>query len=373
MSAITPSQAAQLDGAGEGVIYCIVGLTVQTLFFGVYTILIWLSTRMLLERRLKTTVNKVMFVITVFMYLLSAAFWIYSIADCVDRIQGLVSQAKRPGLRQPDHTKVTMWSPLINAVVAINYVLSDGVVVWRAWILCLRNHRKYLWISIFLLGCTAISVCIWIVFRIVGTAISPIVSLDETSLLGRGIDFIQVVILFASTLSNLTATGVVSATAWRHWKTIRAAFSQQKANSNRSNRILLLIVETGVFYCLVALIGLAGTLIRLPQGTLGDFYMPVNIQIAGIYPTIVLLLVSKQNSLDESAFGEDSNFNSTPHVSQPIRFASSSRPSLQSDGMSFARNPTLTVSSFTEMGYGAQSEMPERKGHSTRPSDATFV
>ncbi|KAK0243188.1 hypothetical protein EDD85DRAFT_319644 [Armillaria nabsnona] len=45
---------------------------------------------------------------------------------------------------------------------------------------------------------------------------------------------------------------------------------------------------------------LIATLIRLPYGTLGDVYTPVNIQFAGIYPTIVLLLVSRQGALNET-------------------------------------------------------------------------
>ncbi|KAF7315673.1 hypothetical protein MIND_00082900 [Mycena indigotica] len=337
MGFVTSAEARQLDGAGEYIVYYWVGLTVQTFFFGGYTLLIWLSTRMLLERRLKTTVNQVMFGLTLFMYLLSLLFWVYSIADGVDRLQGFVDLAKNPGLRQSDHTPVTLWSPLINSVIAINYVISDGVVVWRARVICLRNHRKWLWISIFFLVCTAMGVGIWIAFRIIGTAISPIDHIAKNTPLGLGIDVIQVVILFTSTLSNLSATVVVSATAYRHWRLISGAFTQGKGESRRTNHILVLIVETGAFYCVLALIGLAGSVIRLPQGTLGDLYMPVNVQIAGAYPSIVLLLVSRRNSLNESTFIDSSTM---AVASQPIRFL---QPSSTGGPISFAPNPKPTT------------------------------
>lgn len=63
------------------------------------------------------------------------------------------------------------------------------------------------------------------------------------------------------------------------------------------------------------IVALTATLIRLPFGTLGDIYTPVNVQIAvsaalttssyeivaqGIYPTIVLLIVAKYQTLNET-------------------------------------------------------------------------
>ncbi|KAJ6594292.1 hypothetical protein B0H19DRAFT_1094857 [Mycena capillaripes] len=275
-----PDAVFRLQKAGQGEVYFIVGLVVQTFFFGIYTILIWMSTRMLLERKLNTRVNKVMFGITTGMYGLSAAYWAYQLADGVDRMYQLVDLAVHPFQETFDHTAVTQWSPLFNALTLINYVLSDGVVVWRAWIICLRNQRKYLWITMGFLGITAITVSLTIIFRIAGTIISPINNLPEGSVIKSGIDILQIITLLTSLLSNFTATGVVGATAWRHYKTIRAAFSEDKTSSLRTNRILLLVIESGVLYCLSALTVLVSSLIRLPQGTLGDLYTPINVQIA---------------------------------------------------------------------------------------------
>lgn len=47
---------------------------------------------------------------------------------------------------------------------------------------------------------------------------------------------------------------------------------------------------------------LVSTVIRLPVGTLGDLYEPVNVQFAGIYPIVVLLLVNHERSLDKTIF-----------------------------------------------------------------------
>lgn len=42
--------------------------------------------------------------------------------------------------------------------------------------------------------------------------------------------------------------------------------------------------------------------IHIPTAMLGDLYTPVNIQIAGIYPVMVLLLIDQENSLDKTIF-----------------------------------------------------------------------
>ncbi|KAJ7141445.1 hypothetical protein C8R44DRAFT_659177, partial [Mycena epipterygia] len=152
--ALSPS-ATQIASTGQYLIYIVLGLVVQTFFFGVYTVLIGLSTRMLLKRGLKTRSNKVMFTITLFMYLLSAAYWAYSVADVVDRMRNYIDDLQNPLNHSATHDKVTKWSPLFNAIVLVNYILSDAVVVWRAWILCSRNHRKYLCITMFFLALTA--------------------------------------------------------------------------------------------------------------------------------------------------------------------------------------------------------------------------
>ncbi|KAF7305995.1 hypothetical protein HMN09_00754000 [Mycena chlorophos] len=319
MSTLAPSQVTEAQAVGTQVIYFLSSLLAQTCIFGIYTVLFGLSTRMLLKRKLRTTVNRVMFGLTVFMYLLSTAYWLYSAAYTVDRLRQLTALATQPGLTLPDHTAVSMWSPLMDSIIGINCVVSDCVVVWRAWVICLRHHRRYMWVSIFFLICSAISQGIWIVFRIIGTAISPKVNLNTTTGLGRGINIIEGVIVFTSTLSNLCATGVVSATAYRHLRTQQAAFSESSnsTSSSRTNQILVLIIETGAAYTFVAasrLIATIGVFVRLPQGTLNDLYLPVLVEIAGAYPSIVLLLVSTQkDSLS------DSNLPETP-FSQPIVF-----------------------------------------------------
>ncbi|KAJ7091854.1 hypothetical protein B0H15DRAFT_777783, partial [Mycena belliarum] len=262
------------------------------------------------KRTLSATVNKVMFGLTLFMYVLSVAYWCYSVADGANRLYSYIGLAINPAKVLPDHTQVTRWSPLFDALTLLNYVVSDGIVVWRAWVICLRKHRMFLWITVVLLGLTALTVLLTIIFRIVDLVESSISELD----VHRLIDIFQVATLGTSLLSNLSATGVVSVTAWLRmlrlayaldWRTIRSSFSDKKNTSSRSNNILLLVVESGVVYCLSAA---HISFFNFVLADLGDLYTTVQVQIAGAYPSVVLLLVSTQRSLNESSFTDDSTF-----------------------------------------------------------------
>ncbi|KAJ7881411.1 hypothetical protein B0H13DRAFT_2049494 [Mycena leptocephala] len=165
-----------------------------------YSVLVFMSTRMLLQRGLKTKVNRTMFGITTFMYLLSAGYWVYSVLD--------FSSGPDP------------------------YVLSDGIVVWRAWVITLRSHRKYMYIPIIFLFLTAVSVLLTIAFRIANFDAARMSHVGGST----------------SLISNLSSMGVVGATLWKHWRTIRIAFPDKK-QSTRVNDVLTLVVESGVLYC----------------------------------------------------------------------------------------------------------------------------
>ncbi|KAJ6521951.1 hypothetical protein DFH09DRAFT_212861 [Mycena vulgaris] len=287
---------------GQILMYTVFGLVVQTFFFGVYTLLMSLSSRMLLKRGLKTRTNWVMFLITLFMYILSALYYGYSVTYAVDSMHTYIHDAPLNLVNpSPAHNETTKWSPVFNAIVLVNYILSDGIVCWRAWLIGQRTFRKYLWFAIAFLVLTAVAVFLTIGFRITAYIQSPIGNLPD-GFLKQGIDILQISVAGCSIMSNLIATLVVGATAWRHRRIMRSAF---KDGTTRADKILALVVESGVFYCISTVTVLLASLWRLPHGgTLGDLYLPIHLYIAGAYPSIVILLVSMKRPLNESTFSD---------------------------------------------------------------------
>ncbi|KAJ7913400.1 hypothetical protein B0H13DRAFT_2005147 [Mycena leptocephala] len=242
------------------------------------------------------------------MYLLSAAYWAYRVADVMSRIQFWL---ENPQTLQAAHTPVTRWTPLFNASVLLNYLLCDGVVIWRARLICSLDHRKYLYLPLLFLSLTTVAVT-----GVIGLRIATSSSAFEARF-PKAIDTLQVSAFTMSLLSNLSSTGVVGITAWRHRETIRTGFRK----TTKGEQILILLVESGVLYCIAGLFALVSSLIRLPSyTTLGDLYTPVNVQIAGGYTPIVLLLVNTQRSLTETSFLgtiPDSSHSLPIHVSPP--------------------------------------------------------
>ncbi|KAL5504111.1 hypothetical protein ACEPAH_8184 [Sanghuangporus vaninii] len=219
-----------------------------------------------------------------------------------------------------------MWPrlfPTFNALILINYALTDSVVVWRAWVLCKDGSKAILTIPMFFLICTSMSM-----FATIDVRVTMAVS-------GRNlnqIDISQMTNMVLSLLANVFATSISAYRAWQHRQSIRETLSEERDTSTKVEKILSLLVESGLMYCVSGIMVLIASVIRLPFGTLGDFYTPVHVQVAGIYPTVVLVLVSQQRSLKEGAFSTAGNL--TGVVSAQLR------------SMDLTSNPGLVTSTI---------------------------
>ncbi|KAJ7141501.1 hypothetical protein C8R44DRAFT_247952 [Mycena epipterygia] len=213
------SSSPAQDAVGQIILYLVVSLVIQTLFYGSYTVIMLLTTRMLMRRGLKSRVNMIMLITTLFMYILSAAYWAYWFMEVINEIQIHVETQQILPVSSP----ITRWLALFNALVLVNYVLSDAVVIWRARLICSPDQRKYMYFPLFCLIITCISVTGVIGLRI--AFVAETVFSNSSSFI-KIINTLQVSAWTMSLASNLSATGVVGVTAWRHRQTIRAAFDK---------------------------------------------------------------------------------------------------------------------------------------------------
>ncbi|KAF7315752.1 hypothetical protein MIND_00091100 [Mycena indigotica] len=285
--------------------YNVFELVGQTAAFGGYTVLIFLSSRMFIKRGIKTRLNRTLLAGSLFMYLLSTAYFAYTVVNVADRMNIFLDVAlnKSIGLRGSFHDNITKWSPLFNAVVLVNYVFSDAVVIWRSWIITPVQHRRWIAIPVTLVFLASVSVISTIVFRAIAFVQYPLVPVPKDTFIDRGINVLQLLSIGLSLLSNISATFVVGIVAIQHRQTISAAFITAKhTRLTRGERILRLLVESGLLYCISGLVLAVFCFIRLPHGTLGDIYTPVTVHISGAYPLIVFLLIKEEMSLDKTEF-----------------------------------------------------------------------
>ncbi|KZV80085.1 hypothetical protein EXIGLDRAFT_577792, partial [Exidia glandulosa HHB12029] len=229
------------------------------------------------------------------MFILSSAFWAASVADLLLYFHAYFIAPSPAFARKTD-----TFSTLENAIILTNYVLTDGVVVWRAWVLCRHDSGRVLYVPCAFLILTSLSVASTIVLRVI-----LIVHTDhgiEPPDLHRAISITQVADIAFTLLTNGSATGIISAKAWYHRRMMRQTMREAETNGTKVETIFALLIESGSIYCLAGIIVVIAMVVRLPEGTLADIFMPISVQIAGIYPTIVLVIVSMQLTMKETTF-----------------------------------------------------------------------
>jgi len=268
-------------------LHYILAIIPETFVYGVYSCLVPVFIFVMLTKGLRTRVRKVLFLMSLFMYFISTINWSLSVANTILLFKN--------DFLSPASQAVALYLPLFSAISLVNYFLTDGVVVWRAWVLC-SESRGALKIPVTLLFCLAITVTITIAFRIRLTVLP--ISGELNRLLSRALSAIQIANLILSSLTNISATTIISMKAWKFRRDI-----QDLAHKlTTGNRAMAMIVESGILYCVSGITVLLASLIRLESGTLGDIYTPVTFQIAGIYPIFVILLVNQGSSMDKTVF-----------------------------------------------------------------------
>ncbi|KAH9168527.1 hypothetical protein EDB89DRAFT_1574421 [Lactarius sanguifluus] len=335
-------------------------LIIQSLLYGIYASLISVSAYIMLQKGLRSLSQKVLFGVIVFMFSLSTAYLAVSIADLITIIKTwylVVDLSESAGTRSPMETLLV----LFNAFAPINYSLTDGVVVWRAWIICRDESRKLLRATIVMLVLTMLGVLATIGVRIF-ISIDP-VNRDKGRLADT-IDVFQEITLISSLITNVLGTGIISLKAWyRRW--IVADLQRVVNKRTKAERVMGLLVESGILYVFSGVMLVASTLIRLPGShfTLGSLYSQAAVHLAGMYPVIVVVLVSREASMDKTLFNstlpviitdlhQPSQFRASQTAARQVK---STDPPMASLQLAAAQEPRPTRDSLDSSSLGSLS------------------
>ncbi|KAH9018331.1 hypothetical protein EDB85DRAFT_2276660 [Lactarius pseudohatsudake] len=285
---------------GITLLYRTSNLIIQSLLYGIYASLIPVSAYIMIQKGFRSLSQKVLFGVIVFMFSLSTAYLAVSIADLITIIKTwylVVGLSESAGTRSPMETILV----LFNAFAPINYSLTDGVVVWRAWIICRDESRKLLRAPIVMLVLTMLGVLATIGVRIF-INIDP-VNRDKGRLADT-IDVFQEITLMSSLITNVLGTGIISLKAWRYRRWIVADLQRVVNKRTKAERVMGLLVESGILYVFSGVMLVASSLIRLPGShfILGSLYSQAAVHLAGMYPVIVVILVNREATMDKTLF-----------------------------------------------------------------------
>ncbi|EIM91554.1 uncharacterized protein STEHIDRAFT_108082 [Stereum hirsutum FP-91666 SS1] len=129
---------------------------------------------------------------------------------------------------------------------AVNYIASDAIVLWRAWALCTtigsRQAHIILIPSALLLG-SFVAIIVSIICEV--SQGYPLFITFDPDMATNGL-FASWVLSLAT---NIAATCIIRFKAWNHRKFVSANLTQRDGKL-KSERILAVIVESGLLYCI---------------------------------------------------------------------------------------------------------------------------
>ncbi|KAI5825543.1 hypothetical protein K523DRAFT_419943 [Schizophyllum commune Tattone D] len=155
------------------------------------------------------------------------------------RAQVALFATSAPRQREPD--KQMRYEIMISgACLCINYILSDALVVWRAWVLWPHSRVARAALTM----------------GMVGTAVGSVFRVIHIGSQARDLRRISVFTLESLTFTlpilftNALATALVGSRLWEYRRDV-AALLEPISGRSRVGRVLLLLVESGVMFCAI--------------------------------------------------------------------------------------------------------------------------
>ncbi|KAI1792561.1 hypothetical protein LXA43DRAFT_326477 [Ganoderma leucocontextum] len=380
---------------------------ISTFLYGVLSLLVATSTYILISQGVTRIGHKLLLLGTLLLYASSVVYWAASLGFVVNSnkvlsnaVGGLFSSSYS-GDPEGHIPGVRTWSCIMSAAFTVNICIGDSIVWWRARVLypdnrVIRRICCFLFSSTFVLG-------------IISTVSSVRIAAKDTSasfpIVYTG-DRWGVAAVAFSLATNSFSTSLIGYKAWQHRSFLRAHLGAGSRTTTSVVKMLALLVESGMVYCLIWLLVLAYHICDTVGSPQGPFWRAVSYihgaalaPAIAIYPmTIVVLVALNKSQLAKRTPGQsirlggNTGLGTLPistartNCHSTVRFASATQ--LDSDPVSSC--PVLSTLSLgtrvdpEEMGgWSEESEsgcphgniMPARKGSfstSSRHSDHTL-
>ncbi|KAF5353602.1 hypothetical protein D9758_013777 [Tetrapyrgos nigripes] len=193
-----------------------------------------------------------------------------------------------------------------NMVSRLNYVIGDGIVVWRAWVMFPRN----LVVKGILLICFMGSLG----GALADGGLAAAELLHGSTDLGNRVNIL--IMALPLLITNMAATGLIGYKAWLHGQDIKKTLKDCGNQVSRAQKILMLLFESGMIYCGV---WITDTILSFSTKIGSIAFQTIATALPGLatlYPILIILLVALERSREEIRSRNDMS------LSQSIRFAS---------------------------------------------------
>ncbi|KAL0567582.1 hypothetical protein V5O48_014411 [Marasmius crinis-equi] len=306
MAAINPTDLANY--IQNVTILNIVKLLTAAILYGVYLILLFCATTILPRREanLKARVRLLAAVVLIFI-LSSFEFWV-AVYTIIRGIQDVLVDNVEYSLHEKSSAFAQRYRRLVSveqAIIPLEATLGDSIVLWRAWKLCAGDRRAIYLPMLFLLGTT---VCSLGFFGCYAQYEWPVVNPETCSSL-------EISAFSLSMATNILGTIIVGHKVWSYRRDI-AVFLSKNKHKTQAEKVLVLVLESGIVYSVLWIIQVVVVLMDPPRTFSGkvvqQIFTSASIQMVGIYPTLLIVLVYLQRSMWDSS-GTLSTINETSY------------------------------------------------------------
>ncbi|THU87614.1 hypothetical protein K435DRAFT_867139 [Dendrothele bispora CBS 962.96] len=205
-----------------------------------------------------------------------------------------------------------------DVVMRLNFLLSDGIVVWRTWVLFPFDKL----VKATLVFCMLVtSVCTCVDGGIAASRTSDIIHSVGGPVAQNLLTSLPLLI------TNILATALIGYKAWSHRKTIKQNLMSTGTNTSKALKTLWLLIESGLVYCII----LMAYIIVIQTGPdPNDAYATFSALIfasiipllAALFPSLVILVAALEETKEPGHNLSPDGNNISGSLSQSIRFAS---------------------------------------------------
>ncbi|KAF5363046.1 hypothetical protein D9758_012630 [Tetrapyrgos nigripes] len=252
------------------------------------------------------------------LFALVALMFILTVGTAVLTTQWILVVIPEEGYNVPNIAEIEQESVDLKIVIAIfprlNYVIGDGIVVWRAWILFPGNRLVK--------GILTVAMIASFVGTITDAGLNiaadrqGVISLEHMDLLAYNVPLLA---------TNIIATSLIGYKAWFHHQDVRKNLSQCGNTVSQVQKILMLLVESAIIYCLLWVSYMIVGMLNDDQTVASQTFTAIMPGLATLYPIFIILLAALEKSKEDIKSANEMS------LSQSIRFASAGAAASQAE------------------------------------------
>ncbi|KAF8079226.1 hypothetical protein FPV67DRAFT_1467976 [Lyophyllum atratum] len=305
---MTPEERGLLRELASSIFSGLAGLTAIILVYGNFILLLSVTIHSAIRRGLTTRPKQGLFVASILGFLAASVYCSLAWTYLPELIRGTLMEAKLDLVKKRSlfngHYKLNIANSWLSALLP---VFNDSFVTWRGWVLFPDRRRALIFAVILCLAAFAAELTVLVLISSNFAVYSAMIE-NQAGLAW----YLSSVGPSLSLAANVVATYIIAHGLWRHRKFLVSHLNQRQCRQFRIQKILGLLVDSGLVYC-----GLQVIVLILCFVDSGDFRLHLSldittqafafflVEVGAMYPTLVGFLVRQQGSFMETYGSED--------------------------------------------------------------------